>query len=155
MAMPRTQDCFDKIERDFRLDYNLPPKKSLAGKILAHCFEVMGKIIRKNEPLIYKIGYTHDAHTRFYNSKFGYQRERCGWENMLVLYAAGETVSPAFVEGALIQQFKGAEHHSQQRFYLYIYKIFIYIHIMLLSFQDQMAYIYIYVCGLWWVPSFF
>ena len=114
--MPRTQEVFNKIEHDFRLDYALPPKKSLAGKILVHCFEVVGKVIRKNEPLIYKIGYTHDAHTRFYNSKFGYQLEKCRWENLLVLYAAGETVSPAFVEGALIQQFTGAKHYSQQRF---------------------------------------
>ena len=121
LAMPRTDDVFNKIENDFRLDYILPPKKSLAGKILIHSFEVAQKIVQKNEPLIYKIGYTHDAHTRFYNSKFGYQQEKCRWEKLLVLYAAGETVSPSFVEAALIQQFKGAKHYSQHRFCINVF----------------------------------
>ena len=103
----RTKTCFEQIEQDSRLSYRLPPKNSLAGRIMKHCFDVVDATIEKHQPLIFKVGYTHCAYTRFYNDKFGYVHEKASWEYMVVLYAAGETVSPAFVEAALIQHYKG------------------------------------------------
>lgn len=105
--MGRTRECFGKIDSDQRLDYRLPPRNSLAGTILKHCFSTIDQAINRFEPLIFKVGITHCPHTRFTNRTFGYVLERDSWERMLVLYAAGETVSPAFVEAALIQQYKG------------------------------------------------
>ena len=107
LGMERTRECFEKIEMDIRLDYRLPRKESLAGSIVKHCFHMVDLMIEKHEPLIFKVGYTHCAHMRFYNSKFGYVHEQAAWEHMLVLYAAGETISPAFIEAALIQHYKG------------------------------------------------
>lgn len=107
LSMPRTLDCFSKIELDKRLDYDLPPKNALAGRVLKHCSEAANRIIKKNTPLIFKFGYCFDAHARFYNNTFGYILDRDRWDCMLVLYAAGETISPAFVEASLIQEFKG------------------------------------------------
>lgn len=78
-----------------------------AGLILKHCYEALDAILKKEAPCIYKVGYTHDAFFRFYNDVFGYTMERDGWERMVVLYAASEAVSPAFIEGALIQREKG------------------------------------------------
>jgi len=107
LHLARTGSCFQKIINDERLGYCLPPKSALAGTILKHCTQVVNQVIAKYEPLIYKVGYTHCPHTRFTNRKFGYVLDRERWERMLVLYAAGEVVSPAFVEAALIQHFKG------------------------------------------------
>ena len=110
LAMPRTQNCFSKIEKDDRLDYCLPPKHALPGSVLKHCFATVDKTIAKNKPVIFKIGYTHDAYVRFYNRKFGYVLAQVNWEHMLVLYAASGTISPGFVEAALIHHYKGFLH---------------------------------------------
>ena len=107
LRLDRTKDCFEKIEGDLRLGYQLPPRNSLAGNILIHCFSTVEKVLKRHGPATYKLGYTHCPHTRFYNQKFGYAFESHGWEQMLVLYVASETISPAFVEAALIQQHKG------------------------------------------------
>lgn len=107
LQLQRTAECFEMIEQDPRLSYRLPPRNCLAGRAMRHCFETVRSVIEKNKPLIFKVGYTHCAHTRFYNPKFGYIRERDRWQHMLVVYAASETISPAFVESALIQHFKG------------------------------------------------
>ena len=64
-------------------------------------------MLRSQYPCIWKVGYTHCAHFRFYNSKFGYQHEVDKWQKMIVIYAASETISPAFVEGAIIQRHEG------------------------------------------------
>lgn len=37
------------------------------------------------------------------------------WERMIVLYVANETISPSFVEGALIQRHKGILNASKIR----------------------------------------
>ena len=107
LELDRTTQCFEMIEKDPCLSYRLPPKKCLAGRIMRHCFETVESVIERHQPLIFKVGYTHCAYARYYNSKFGYVHNKDKWEHLLVLYAAGETTSPAFVEAALIQHFKG------------------------------------------------
>ena len=108
LSMVRTLDCFTKITMDEKLWYDLPPKGCTAGAVLKHCLQVANKVIEKHKPLIFKFGYCYDAHVRFYNDTFGYVLDRERWDYLLVVYAAGETTSPAFVEAALIQHFKGA-----------------------------------------------
>ena len=103
--MERTEGCFGKIQEDDRLDYWLPKKGSLAGAVLKHCFKVIDITIQKHAPVTFKLGFTHCPHTRMYNRKFGYRND--AWENLLVLYVACESISPAFVEAALIQKYKG------------------------------------------------
>jgi hypothetical protein len=103
--MERAEGCFVKIQGDDRLDYRLPKKGSLAGAVLKHCFKVIDTTIEKHTPLTFKLGFTHCPHTRMYNQKFGYRKD--AWENLLVLYVACESISPAFVEAALIQKYKG------------------------------------------------
>ena len=107
-AFPRTTTCFELIENDDRLEFDLPRKSNmLAGKTLAHCFDSVDRILRKNKPCIYKIGYTHCAFWRFYNELYGYIRDCDAWEKLTVIYAGSETVSCSFIEAALIRQHKG------------------------------------------------
>ena len=113
-SLPRTQLCFETIERDPVLDYDLPRKAGmLAGQVLKHCFSVVDKMLEEQFPCIWKVGYTHDAHFRFHNAKYGYKQQRDKWEKMVVIYASSETISPAFVEGAIIQRHKGCLHANK------------------------------------------
>ena len=116
LSLSRTQRCFEAIERDDKIDYALPAKPNmLAGQIMRHCCETLDALLEDQKPCIYKIGYTHDASWRWHNQKYGYRWEKAQWSNMLVIYASSETISPAFVEGALIQRHKGSlnAHHLQ------------------------------------------
>lgn len=128
LSLPRTHECFQLIEQDPLLDYDLPRKsKMLAGQILKHCYNAIDRMLRLQYPCIWKVGYSHCAHFRFYNSKFGYQHEVEKWQKMFVIYAASETISPGFVEGAIIQRHKGFlnAHHLDIGIWdlLYIYII--------------------------------
>lgn len=109
LQLGRTLECFDLIEQDPRLDYHLPKKlKTTAGLVLKQCYDIVDGILEKQKPCIFKFGFTHCAHYRFYNDLFGYARETDRWEQLVVIYASSESTSPAFVEGALIQRHKGA-----------------------------------------------
>ena len=108
LLLPRTKECFQQIEADAMLDYDLPRRPDMtAGQILKHCYTTLDKILDQQKPCIFKIGYTHCAFYRFYNDMFGYVREMDRWQKMVVLYASHETTGPSFVEGALIQRHKG------------------------------------------------
>ena len=108
LQLDRTPEVFRLIEGDPRLSYNLPRKQTLAGMVLKHCYAVVDTELAKHAPVVYKFGYCHCPHTRFYNQKFGYWHDPYHkWEHLKVLYMAAEPISPGFVEAALIQRHKG------------------------------------------------
>ena len=110
MALERTRECFQRIEEDPLLGYDLMKMTSstVPGQILKHCYQAVDRILAAQAPCIFKIGYSHCAHFRFYNQKFGYKHDKkCGWERMIVIYAACETISPGYIEAAIIQRHKG------------------------------------------------
>lgn len=122
LQLPRTAVCFQKIEGNDRLGYNLPEKPNmLAGQILSHCFNAVDRILRKQEPCIYKVGFTHCPYWRFFNDLYGYFHEKDAWEFMTIIYASHETVSGAFIEAALIKQHKGFLHELQTYIFCAIY----------------------------------
>ena len=119
LALPRTRTCFEDIEKDNMLDYDLPKKpKMLAGQILKHCYQKMDQVLESQSPCIYKIGYTHCPSWRMHNRVDGYRWENAKWSNMVVIYAASDTISAAFVEAALIQRHKGSSN-AKKLFLLY------------------------------------
>ena len=108
LKLQRTEQALEVIDRDPRLSLSLPRKKALPGTVMKHVFEVTDSILEKHYPLIYKFGYCHCAHARFYNRKFGYFNDRFDkWEHLKVLFISAEPVAPGFVEAALIQRYKG------------------------------------------------
>ena len=107
LACPRTSQCFQAIESDPRLVYKLPRKSTLPGQVLRHVFGIIDSHLERHQPSIYKIGFTHNPSWRFYNQQYGYITNKDGWEGMTVLYASDENISPAFVEAAAIQKYKG------------------------------------------------
>ena len=108
VALARTEECFRDIEGDPVLDYRLPPRRGmLAGGILKHCYSALDSILMAQYPCIFKVGYTHNPTWRFHNKIYGYGNDVAKWSNMVVLYAASETISPSYIEAALIQRHKG------------------------------------------------
>lgn len=107
LALRRTNECFSLIESNARLAYNLPKKGSLSGQVLRHCYKTLDDHLERQSPMTYKIGFTHCPYTRFYNSKFGYCKDRNKWDGMIAVFAASETISASFVEAAMIQRYMG------------------------------------------------
>lgn len=89
------------------LDYKLPPPGVSAGRVLQHAKSVLSTLIQKEQPLIFKVGYTHNPMFRWANTLYGYQVGRYHkWSKMLVLFESTEAAGPAMLEAALIQLFR-------------------------------------------------
>ena len=115
LQLDRTAECFDKIVDDPDLSYSLAPKKSLPGTQLRHVYNFVEKLVVKEAPLIFKLGYTHDAVSRFRNRKYGYAMDKFHrWAKMVVLFAGVDSTAAAYIEAAAIQKFKSTMADQQQ-----------------------------------------
>ena len=113
LSLPRTSECLEKIDADPEIGFSLPPKNALPGAVLKHVYQYVEKLVCKEWPLIYKVGFTHCAHTRWRNTKYGYVTERYHkWQRMVVIFMGVDSTSAAFTEAALIQKFKGSLANS-------------------------------------------
>ena len=88
------------------IGFSLPPLGALAGRVLRHAVSEIEKLFAKHEPLIWKVGYTHNALWRWSNKLYGYAKAVDKWERLEVLYIASEPFSPAMLEAALIEKFQ-------------------------------------------------
>lgn len=108
LNLDRTMDCFNKIRSDPLLELKLPSRNSRSGQVVKHAIEVVQRTLERQGPMVYKCGFTHCPFSRFRNRKYGYAVDKYQkWEKMIILYASHESVGPAFLEGCLIQKFKG------------------------------------------------
>lgn len=108
LHLDRTMDCFNKIRSDPLLELKLPSKNSRSGQVVKHAIEVVQRTLEGHGPMVYKCGFTHCPFSRFRNRKYGYAVDKVQkWEKMIILFASHESVGPAFLEGCLIQKFKG------------------------------------------------
>lgn len=96
-------ECCDDISF---LEYRLPPKGATAGKVLNYAKSVITSLFAKHEPMIWKVGYTHDCSWRWNNCLYGYRFDRDRWSKMVVLYQSEEPFGPAMLEASLIDIFK-------------------------------------------------
>ena len=107
LRLPRTNRCFQSIQSDPLLSYNLPKKGALAGQVLKHVFGVLDRHLERHRPSIYKIGYTRNPQWRFHNPKYGYIKNVERWEGMTIVFASENNIAPAYVEAAAIQKHLG------------------------------------------------
>ena len=77
-----------------------------AGAVLAHSIRVLENLFSMQEPLTFKIGYTHNPIWRWGNDIYGYRFDRNKWSNMVIIYYAKEPYSPAMLEAALIEKYR-------------------------------------------------
>ena len=105
--LDRTSECFTKIYNDPKLELRLPKQGCLPGLVVKHTMDVVDKILHAQSPVVYKFGFTHCPHFRFWNSKFGYAVDpHQKWQTMCILFASHESTGPAFLEASLIQKYK-------------------------------------------------
>ena len=67
----------------------------------------MEKLFNEHEPMIWKVGFTHNPAWRWANELYGYAKDIAKWEHMEVLYLSTEPFSAAMLEAALIDKFQG------------------------------------------------
>ena len=85
---------------------------STAGAILQHAIRTLERLFVEQEPLIFKIGFSHNPLWRWTNDVYGYQHAREKWSNMDILFYCKEPYSPAMLEAALVEKFKST--HSAE-----------------------------------------
>ena len=67
----------------------------------------------KHDPMIFKIGYTHNAVWRWCNNLYGYKFDKIHkWERMVILYKSNEPFGPAMLEASLIDMFQSILPYS-------------------------------------------
>ena len=102
--LPRTPDVFMSMQKHERLSCRLPKPMATAGKVLEHAVATF----QKHSPITFKFGITHNPSFRWSNSKFGYEKSVERFQDMVIIYAAGNPHGPAFLEAALISRFASA-----------------------------------------------
>ena len=86
--------------------FQVPKNNLSAGAVLQHAIRRVEVLFSKEEPLIFKVGWTHDPIWRWSNSLYGYKYARDCWSVMIVLFASHEPHGPAFLEAALIEKYQ-------------------------------------------------
>ena len=81
---------------------------AVAGVVHRHAVEVLENLFRQQEPLIFKIGFTHSPIWRWSNKTYGYEMAREKWSNMIIFYYSREPYSPAMLEASLIGKYGSA-----------------------------------------------
>ena len=89
------------------IKFELPPARVVAGFVLRHASCRMEALFQSYEPMIWKVGFTHDPAWRWSNKLYGYNQSLDKWSEMRVLYIAQDHNGPAMLESALIDKFRG------------------------------------------------
>lgn len=86
-----------------KIEFRLARSKN-AGAVLAHASQVVRDVIGQG-PTIFKIGITADPDYRWRNAKYGYQRDRDAYQQMLV-FSEADSAGAAMLEASLISMFR-------------------------------------------------
>ena len=86
--------------------FRLPPSNAEAGHVLRHATGVLESLFRQQDPLIFKIGVTHDPVWRWSNHLYGYCRDVDSWKGMIVFYLSTESAGPGMLEASLIDKYR-------------------------------------------------
>ena len=104
---PRLATLTSKCQTLDWIRFNLCDLKATAGAILRHAIAVIQSLFLAEEPLIFKIGFTHNPIWRWTNDVYGYCKARERWHAMIVLHYSREPYTAAMLEAALIEKFHG------------------------------------------------
>ena len=105
-TQPHLQQMIAECKALGCIDVKLCDLNALAGTVLRHSIDVMNGLIENKQPLIFKVGFTHNPIWRWSNDIYGYKKDKEKWSNMIVFHYAREPFSPAMLESALIEKFK-------------------------------------------------
>ena len=106
----QSHPCLRKLQEESAsvgcISFDLPKPHAVAGQVLQHSVAVLERMFRKYEPLIFKIGFTHDPYFRWGNKLYGYAHAREKWAQMTILFITDEPYGPAMLEASLIDKFQ-------------------------------------------------
>lgn len=85
--------------------FELCDLNALAGTVLKHCTRFLDNLFAKEEPLIFKVGITHNPQWRWANTLYGYITDKDKWTEMVIIYYSREPYSVAMLEAALIEKY--------------------------------------------------
>ena len=107
---PSLHDLQNKLDKSFpgKIRFQLPQLDALSGSVLRHCINFIDGLIDSLSPVMFKVGFTHSPLWRWGNAMYGYGKSNEKWSEMVVIYLAPEAHSPAMLEAALIEKYKGA-----------------------------------------------
>lgn len=102
--MPWFSDLVHPCQQLGCIEFDVPKPGVTAGSVLKHSQRVLDAMFSKNDPCIFKVGWTHSPVWRWANKLYGYQQAVEKWTHMKVLYVSNEPHSPAMLEAALIDK---------------------------------------------------
>ena len=88
------------------ISFRLPKSYAEAGHVLRHSTAVLESLFRQQEPLIFKIGVTHDPVWRWSNRLYGYCHDKDCWQGMVIFYLSMESAGPGMLEASLIDKYR-------------------------------------------------
>lgn len=103
---PRLKTLSDECQTLGCISLRLCDLNAVAGAVLRHAIQVLERLFQQQEPLIFKIGFTHNPIWRWSNASYGYGVAREKWSHMIILYYSKEPYSPAMLEAALIEKYQ-------------------------------------------------
>ena len=105
---PELKTIYEQLDKEFpgKIQFKLPRVDALSGSVLKHCSEVFERLHHSENPMIFKIGFTHNPLWRWGNPMYGYNTSRDKWSCMVVVYVSDECHSASMLEAALIDKYK-------------------------------------------------
>ena len=128
---------------DVPISFCLPKANAVAGAVLEHAIKVIERTFSKQDPCIFKVGFTHNPVFRWCNGTYGYAHSVEKWSNMTVFYASPEPFSAAMLESALIEKYRSISAASSGNLIVYLFGILF----ARVFYHAIFAHIYTY---LWW-----
>ena len=92
--------ALQEVDEHSDIEWCLAARATTAGGVLSHAIHIVERLLNRHAPMIFKIGFTHDACWRWGNTIYGYKWQRDKWEKMCLLHIAEEPFSLAMLEAA-------------------------------------------------------
>ena len=108
---------------DVPISFCLPKANAVAGAVLEHAIKVIERTFSKQDPCIFKLGFTHNPVFRWCNGTYGYAHSVEKWSEMTVFYASPEPFSAAMLESALIEKYRSISAVSSGNLIVYLFGI--------------------------------
>ena len=107
VALPCLAECLHSVKNDPVFYHCLPKKDVTAGVMLGHCLTEVSKILKREYPCVFKIGFTHCLSWRWKNPTYGYQGDRDQYQHMVAVFVSSSAIAAALMEAMLIREHMG------------------------------------------------
>lgn len=104
---PQFSSLFAECQALECISFRLFRPNATAGSVLLHVSSTVESLFAKEEPLIFKFGYTSNPVLRWQHPRYGYQSSKDKWSALLVLHLTSEPYTHAMLEATLIDKYGG------------------------------------------------